>query len=149
MFPVVYQQNGVLARTDDIGGRNAGKKFRYIFKDFFLFFTACQKDYSRCKQDCRCHHGFEQISHNYPAKTAAGMATIHMAWPTTFGTRSVLPAPSAWETMAPPAEEMAWLTTPIIYPDLELSFRLRWEVDENVNNEDNNDRLGNSTSVQE
>lgn len=36
-----------------------------------------------------------------------------------------------------------------LYPDLELSFRLRWEVDENVNSENNNDRFGNSTSIQE
>ena len=82
MFPVVYQQNGVLARTDDIGGRNAGKKFRYIFKDFFLFFTACQKDYSRCKQDCRCHHGFEQISHNYLSFNNSAFKFISVSNPT-------------------------------------------------------------------
>ena len=30
-----------------------------------------------------------------------------------------------------------------LYPDLQLSFRLRWEVDDNVTGEDNNDRSGN------
>lgn len=30
-----------------------------------------------------------------------------------------------------------------LYPDLPLSFRLRWEVETNVNSEDNNDRTGN------
>lgn len=30
-----------------------------------------------------------------------------------------------------------------LYPDLQLSFRLRWEVDENVTGENNNDRPGN------
>lgn len=30
-----------------------------------------------------------------------------------------------------------------LYPDLPLSFKLRWEVETNVNSEDNNDRTGN------
>ncbi|MBR4035661.1 MAG: hypothetical protein IKJ05_02875 [Oscillospiraceae bacterium] len=30
-----------------------------------------------------------------------------------------------------------------LYPDLQLSFRLRWEVDDNVTGKDNNDRPGN------
>lgn len=30
-----------------------------------------------------------------------------------------------------------------LYPDLQLSFRLRWEVDDNVTSKDNNDRSGN------
>ncbi len=30
-----------------------------------------------------------------------------------------------------------------LYPDLQLSFRLRWEVDDNVTGKDNNDRTGN------
>ena len=61
------------------------------------------------------HSGLNRVM---TAKTAAGIATIHMAWPTTFGTRSVFPAPSAWETMAPPAEEIAWETTPIMFSSL-------------------------------
>ena len=60
----------------------------------------------------KSHSGLKAVIR---ANTAAGIATIHIAWPTIFGTRSVFRAPSAWETIAPPAEEMAWLTTAIMF----------------------------------
>ena len=43
-----------------------------------------------------------------------GIATIHSAWKTIFGTRSVFLAPRAWEIIAPPADEIAWDTTEIM-----------------------------------
>ena len=36
-----------------------------------------------------------------------------------------------------------------LYPDLNLSVKLRWEVDEDVNNENDNNRTGNSTTTSE
>lgn len=36
-----------------------------------------------------------------------------------------------------------------LYPDLDITFKLRWEVDENGNSENNNARSGNSAKLQE
>ena len=36
-----------------------------------------------------------------------------------------------------------------LYPELDITFRLRWEVEENVSGKDNNDRSGNMAQSKE
>ena len=60
--------------------------------------------------------GEVRSAYDYARKTT--VSATKKAEKTTFGTRSILPAPSACEIMAPPAEEIAWETMPITLSSL-------------------------------